>query len=195
MTNAVSIQKCIHCGAETTNPKFCSRSCSATYTNKANPKRKITRTCSKCDESVKDYRSYMCQKHFDEHQAAKATNIAEKTLAEYYSSPSVIHLHPSSKAAHVRNFARSWFKHLTKLPCANCGYSLHVELCHIAPIRDFPETAKLNEVNAVDNIIQLCPNCHWELDNGHLDIDSIVSREGFKPPTSSLEGKHSVQLN
>jgi len=31
--------KCLRCGNETSNPKFCSRSCSATYNNKLYPKR------------------------------------------------------------------------------------------------------------------------------------------------------------
>jgi len=44
-----SICSCIQCGATTLNPKFCSRSCSATYTNTQNPKRtKIYKICITC---------------------------------------------------------------------------------------------------------------------------------------------------
>jgi hypothetical protein len=35
--------KCLNCGSETTNPKFCSRSCSASYTNKGKVKSQETK--------------------------------------------------------------------------------------------------------------------------------------------------------
>ena len=46
----------------------------------------------------------------------------------------------------------------------------HVELCHIKPIHSFSETSTLGEINSENNVVQLCPNCHWEFDNGFLDI-------------------------
>jgi predicted restriction endonuclease len=52
--------------------------------------------------------------------------------------------------------------------CAICGYSNHVELCHIKSIAHFSETAALEEINSLSNLIYLCPNHHWELDNGLL---------------------------
>ena len=102
--------------------------------------------------------------------------IKELTLEEYWNKKSLSNLHSSSKSVHIRALARNNFKDLTKKPCANCGYDKHVELCHIKPISSYPETAKISEVNSEKNLIQLCPNCHWELDNGY-----IVLPEGFKP--------------
>jgi predicted restriction endonuclease len=52
--------------------------------------------------------------------------------------------------------------------CEFCGYPRHVECCHIREIADFPNEATLGEVNAVDNLVLLCPNHHWELDHGFL---------------------------
>lgn len=66
---------------------------------------------------------------------------------------------------------------MINLPCAYCGYSLHVELCHIKPISSFPDSALLSEVNSRKNNIQLCRNCHWELDNSILKIK--FNKEGF----------------
>ncbi len=38
------INLCLNCNIATTNPTFCCRSCSATYTNKNSPKRKRIKT-------------------------------------------------------------------------------------------------------------------------------------------------------
>lgn len=53
--------KCKTCGVATENRVFCSRSCSATYNNKAHPKRvKQTRPCRRCGAQVPDSRRYWC---------------------------------------------------------------------------------------------------------------------------------------
>lgn len=54
--------------------------------------------------------------------------------------------------------------------CAVCGYKNHVEVAHIKGIATFPDTATVAEVNATTNLIGLCPNHHWEYDNGKLRL-------------------------
>ena len=49
--------------------------------------------------------------------------------------------------------------------CARCSYDKHVELCHIKAISSFSIDTLLSIVNSSDNIIFLCPNCHWEQEN------------------------------
>lgn len=49
--------------------------------------------------------------------------------------------------------------------CLCCGYSRHVEICHIRAISDFPVDTKILVVNSLYNLMYLCPNCHWEFDN------------------------------
>jgi hypothetical protein len=158
--------KCVHCQKETENPKFCSRSCAASYTNKQSPKRKLTKTCSQdgCECIVRNYRSRLCEFHFLEMIQNRKQNTMNSSLGELRGKNK--HLHASSLHAHVRALARSWFKDLTKLPCACCGYDKHVELCHIKSLSSFSDDALVSEANHKDNIVQLCPNCHWELDNG-----------------------------
>lgn len=152
---------CECCGKETQNPKYCSRSCAARVSNKT-PKRKLTRTCSQCDNLVLSYRHSLCEKHFTER---KENQYKDKTLGEYRNMQSVAGKHPSWVHAHVRNFARSWLKHLTKQPCRHCGYDKHVELAHVKAVSSFGDSSLLSEVNSEDNVIPLCPNCHWEFDN------------------------------
>lgn len=152
---------CALCGIETNNQKYCSRSCAAKMNNKI-PKRKLTRKCRECDDIVWTYRHTRCKKHFEDY---KNNHYRNKTLGEYRNMFSVKGKHPSWVSSHIRNFARSWLKHLRKLPCKHCGYDKHVELAHIKPVSSYADSALLGEVNSEDNVIQLCPNCHWEFDN------------------------------
>ena len=155
---------CLNCNTFTKNNKFCSRSCSASYNNKISPKRKLKKKCTECDLQVKSYRHSKCEHHW---ALSKETKYKSKTIGEYRNLKSVLGKHPSWTNSHVRLFAKSWNKHLTKLPCAHCGYDKHVELAHIKPVSEFEDNALLSEINSENNIIPLCPNCHWEFDNLH----------------------------
>lgn len=66
---------------------------------------------------------------------------------------------------HVRYFARELYK-FDK--CDICGYSNHVEIAHLRAVASFPDSATIREVNSRDNVMGLCPNHHWEFDNGIL---------------------------
>ena len=157
--------KCLNCNIETLNNKFCSRSCAASYNNKISPKRKTKKTCVICGEPVKSYKYNRCEIHWNEY---KINKFKLKTIGEYRLK--LKNKHPSWIHSHIRQFARSWLKHLTKLPCSICGYDKHVELCHIKPLSEFNDSDLLSLVNSEDNIIQLCRNCHWELDNGLINL-------------------------
>jgi len=164
------INNCLNCKTETLNPKFCSKSCSAIYTNKLFPKRKTKRKCIVCGENVISYKHSRCKIHQKEYLETKYDFIEDLTLEHYWNKKSLLLLPKSSKNSHIRLLARSHFKQLTDLPCHNCGYDKHVEICHIKPIRDFLPTDKVGDVNNLNNLIQLCPNCHWEFDNNLLTL-------------------------
>lgn len=161
---------CLNCKKETRNPKFCSRTCAQSFNNKIKPKRIRKSKCTRCSNITKSYKHTLCEKHWNEHISTKRINIENRTLLEYWKFKSLEKLHPSSKNVHIRSLARSWFKELLLKPCAKCGYDKHVELCHIKPISSFSESATLKEVNNADNLIQLCPNCHWEFDNNLIKL-------------------------
>lgn len=143
---------CNHCGRPTENPKYCSRSCSAKESNKI-PKRKLGGTkCKDCGIPIKAGYTY-CFKCFK-------PGLGDMALEEAMYTKH----HKSSAWALVRTRARAATKHLDR-SCMFCGYSKHVEVCHIKPIKDFPMTALISEVNSLDNLLLLCPNCHWEFDH------------------------------
>lgn len=58
----------------------------------------------------------------------------------------------------------------TKKECAICGYDIHVEICHIKSVSSFNSSAKLSEINDINNLIYLCPNHHYEFDNGLVKL-------------------------
>jgi 5-methylcytosine-specific restriction endonuclease McrA len=160
---------CLNCHAITENPKFCSRSCAASFTNKQNPKRKTNKICrvADCCNVVSSCKKNYCDEHQHNSKKEKKQNILNTTLGEYRKKikDNKLNYHMASLHAGIRGLARSWFKDLTKQPCKKCGYSLHVELCHIKAISLFSDDSLISEVNARENIVQLCPNCHWEFDN------------------------------
>jgi hypothetical protein len=149
---------------------FCSRSCSASFSNKLIPRRspKI-RVCAKCGTDFQISRTeFHSRLGYCPECVATSPDIRNMTLAECQDRLSVKGKHPSWKNAHVRIANRLWNKHLTVFPCQNCGYSKHVELAHKRSIQSFPLSTTLGEVNAESNNLVLCRNCHWEYDHGIL---------------------------
>ena len=141
---------CKHCGEQTENPSFCSRSCAAKENNKT-PKRKARqRFCKCCGAAVPSTRT-KC----DECLLPKDITLEQATYTRH---------HKSSAFALVRSRARASVKHREQV-CESCGYKKHVEVCHITPISSYPSETLLSVINSADNLLLLCPNCHWEYDH------------------------------
>lgn len=146
---------CKSCGKQTINPKFCSRSCSTTYINQTHPRRKKTGVCKKCSTPIRAGWAY-CK------DCREKRALEDPTLEEVLSTWGDRSLYNN-----VRHRARNLFQPKGK-PCSICGYSIHVEVCHIQPISTFPLNTRVSVINSSSNIILLCPNHHWELDHGML---------------------------
>ena len=83
------------------------------------------------------------------------------------------HKHKSAKYSYIRADAKRILKNFTDKSCKNCGYNKHTEVAHIKSIASFPKDTKIKEVNDINNLIFLCPNCHWEFDHGDLTLENI----------------------
>jgi hypothetical protein len=132
---------------------FCSRSCSNAFHNQQTPKRsRKDRLCQHCGkiskEGPEDRR--LCQ------ECWSAFRVQIDARSKGTVSRRTIYAH-----------AASVMKKRAKC-CQRCGYTLFVDTCHLRAIKDFPETALLSEINALGNLVYLCPNCHHELDAGLL---------------------------
>ncbi len=148
--------------------KFCSRTCSATYNNLNYPERYTSRkrvyySCCDCAVEVKGGRK-RCKSCANAHRVVTDT----KTLREVIYTAH----HKSSAFALVRSRARYAVKDQSKV-CSNCGYSKHVETCHIKSISEFSLETTLKEINSFSNLSLLCRNCHWESHHTGLEIHSI----------------------
>jgi len=153
--------KCLNCGANTDNPKFCSSSCAAKFNNRVYPKRaKKSFYCKSCGAETGYRRSY-CKNC----NPTKPRDYSKITIAE-------IRLRARYQAnAWIRKLARRAYSNSDRPQrCNICGYAKHFEVCHIRPIQDFPDDTQMSIVNALDNLVALCPNCHWELDHGILSL-------------------------
>ncbi len=149
---------CLNCNSVTSNPKYCSVRCSAIANNKLIPKRiKKDRYCRNCNIKIdKKAAPWVC---IDCNP--KNIDYSVRTL-EHYRVPK----EHNQYYTEVRSHARYLFYGLNKNPvCFCCGYSKHVEICHIKAIKDFEITTPISVVNSIHNLIALCPNCHWEFDN------------------------------
>ena len=148
---------CLECLKETNNPKFCSRTCSAIYNNKRTPKRKVEGTCKICGLPVRKKYKY-CKEH-RYYVGEVSLGEAVKRYAKH---------HRSSAFALVRHRARKATEE--RRVCENCGYDKHVEVCHRKAIALFDEDTPISTINDPSNLVVLCPNCHWEFDNGLLKL-------------------------
>lgn len=142
---------------------FCNNTCAAKYNNKRRSSQ-LRRKCKYCSSIVRSTTSRLCEKHYQDYKFGHLN----RTLAYYMEKRSGGHM--AAVYADVRGIGRSMHTNLLSLPCASCGYEKHVELCHKKPISEFDRTATVAEINSKDNVVQLCPNCHWEFDNGLLDL-------------------------
>ena len=152
------IQKCKCCGNDFERKKktqiFCSSSCAASINNKVFPKRKkLTKKCKECDNLIFAKQMY-CKK-------CKDTND------KFVSNRSLRWFKETKNLSQIRQHARSVMKNEEK-KCKCCGYSKHVEVCHIKEIKLFDNATLLKEINDRKNLVFLCSNCHWELDHKML---------------------------
>lgn len=145
---------CVHCNKETNNPKYCSRSCSATHTNTSHPKRKPTGKCKTCAKVIHKGKRF-CSKE------CKPIHISDIKLQDIIYT----NHHKSSAFALVRSHARQTAKKLGFNKCSKCGYDKHFEVCHIKAIASFPLDTLISVINNPNNLVPLCPNCHWEHDH------------------------------
>ena len=135
---------------------FCSRSCSTSYNNTVSAKRAVTGGCKQCGASISTKYVYCTD-------CRGSRLFKNKTFADV-----ICRSNKASKYCRIREHARKLYQNITA--CEVCGYEKHVEICHIKRLSSYDMTALVSEVNDRKNIAVLCPNCHWELDNGLLHL-------------------------
>jgi len=159
---------CIVCQCETSNPKFCTRSCAARFNNTAFPKKKKQpHQCKKCLVPLELPR-IVCNECLT--TGTKKTRDGVRVPYAFVTKGDIL-TDDTQRFRRIRESARQVALEHGKLKaCQECGYSLHVEACHVTPIKDFPDDTLLSDLNSPSNLVGLCRNHHWEFDHGHLTL-------------------------
>lgn len=176
--------------AQIREKKFCNQSCAAKYNNREYPKRKAVKSgdCKICG-TILHYKKrpgyhYLHRQYCDlclPSVIGNATRLAAIKQGKnglpkplYEMTKGELRQHqPTYHAFKVKldQDSRKVYKRSGQpCICKVCGYSHHVQICHIREIKDFPDTSLISEINSILNLIALCPNHHWELDHGILKL-------------------------
>lgn len=161
---------------------YCSKQC---YEKHKNSKRK-KKKCKLCNNTMQSQskicrqcflikiKSYCqkCGKNYSSKNSKYCENCKIKKIVggfDYTLKDATYTLHHKSSAyALVRTRARAIASKLGWNSCKICGYNKHIEVAHIKSISSFGEDTLVSIINDPSNLVPLCPNCHWELDNGLL---------------------------
>jgi hypothetical protein len=163
------IKACLICG-KATKRTYCSRACGLKDT--ARFVRRYQAKCMDCGQPISKAK-----------KVKRCPSCCEKYLSQwrYKTKGDVIHLKNGvRRPSGISELARRMYL-IKGMTCTQCGYPHHVQACHIKPVRDFPNSALLTEINAPENIALLCPNCHWELDHGLLLAGQVTSVQQLEP--------------
>ena len=169
--------------ADVKTKKFCNRSCAAQHNNRLSPKRirfpDGNFQCERCLETlplVRNKTGVRLKRRFCTH-CERIARIETRGFGvlETKSKRELFDCRPNWQSARssIRAHANLVFER-SKCPsqCFVCGYSLHVEIAHIKSVSSFPDTALISEINAIANLVGLCPNHHWEYDNDLLRLSA-----------------------
>jgi hypothetical protein len=140
---------------------FCNSACSASFNNRI-PKRIAKHRCEKCDRPIWGGSfSGLCGACYrSEYQ------IDGKTLLEVVGHRK----NDANRYTSIRYSARrAYSKSGLPMKCIVCGYDVHVEICHVKGIAEFPDNALISEINDLTNLMALCRNHHWEKDHSCLN--------------------------
>lgn len=154
---------------------FCSSSCSCSFNNSINnhPKRKLTKKCKNCNKLIRSSKTY-CSDCF-----LIKNPMKNKCLSHYQKKIG------ANRYSSIRDHARKITSKRIQ-ECFICGYSTHVETCHIKEIYRFPLDTTIEEINHPDNLVLLCKNHHWEMDHGIFCLNILMGPAGLEPATERL---------
>lgn len=165
------MKQCLNCGKNIpkggdSRKKFCNRSCSATFNNlkRDYPEGSICIDCGKKIDSG-SIRCLKCKRLFTQ-------NIYEsRTLGD-------VKKEGNSRIAwsgvRTRANTKMELAGIEKV-CHECGITEPIDCCHIKDIVDFSEDSLISEVNSFKNLVYLCKNHHWLLDNNKLQLSHSSS--------------------
>lgn len=152
------MNKCQSCDKETTNPRFCSRSCSAILTGKEHPRRQRTKKCKFCSSLITSDKTFCSKECYTNGRSRRRVN------------------RPIGYER-VKNFRTALKQQSVDYKggkCNICGYSRCIkalEFHHLDPSeKDFSLSVVSKSFESIkpelDKCVLLCANCHREVHAG-----------------------------
>jgi hypothetical protein len=183
--------KCINCGSETTNKKFCSKSCSSSHTNRTTPKRKQEGKCCDCGTSIPSQlkRCAQCRttKTPQKQQIKKCVCCGElKPSTDFYTRKSgrlfsYCKQCSSKRADDYRRVVKDQCIQYKGGKCCVCGYDRHpaaLQFHHTDPTKKELTIAsskysfeKLKE--ELDKCDLVCANCHSIIHSSYVKENGL----------------------
>lgn len=164
--------------------KFCSRTCAATYNNKARKPGDpsyYTLICKKCGKSFSsaDKRITRCGscKHLT------TSEFGGLSLAE------VKNRYGSNWHSRIREHSRLVYRNSGQpLHCVipTCEYTHYFEVAHLIAIESFSGSDTVLQMNNPANLLALCPNHHKDYDLGYLIFETGEYTIGHKDRTLKI---------
>lgn len=156
---------CIYCNtpfeSKLYNKKACSQRC-ANRNRVSKWRIKTSKPCSICKINLVLKESTTCK---DCHFSGRIKDWSSYTLQDMQELDSY------QISARVRQDARKVYAQ-SKLPreCKICKYNNHIEIHHIQQIKSFPKSTKIGVINNLSNLVPLCRNHHWEVENDFIQL-------------------------
>jgi hypothetical protein len=158
---------------------------------------KETGLCEKCGKEIKyrevKYREkkdvknlYVTRKFCDDCRSKVSSEQSkERARCQYGIEKDCVSIHDKKTKAEIKErfpgyarFRPFFTRHANlvydssgrKKECYICGYEKHVDVCHVKAVSDFPDTALVLEISALDNLVVLCKLHHKEFDERLIDL-------------------------
>ena len=153
---------CKNCHRPTSNPKFCSRSCSTEHKNRNSKK---TKKCKNCNRETSYLKRSFCSECLDEWKGELLNKTLEDCIRPNRSDPyELIKRH--AKRYYEGNHIRS--------SCCRCGYDKHVEVLYVVHPKNMDKQTPIYRANCLENLFALCLNCKWEYEHNLIQIPNYV---------------------
>ena len=148
---------CENCGTSTDNPKFCSRSCATQHRNRES---QTPNECKGCGKPTSYSKRKFCSECLDYWKGEMLNKTLEDCIRPNNNDPFLL----------VKRHARRYYhSQQVRSSCCRCGYDKHVEVLYITHPREMDLTTPISEVNSLENLFALCPNCKWEYDHNPVN--------------------------
>lgn len=123
------------------------------------------KSCPVCN-SIMTWNASRCRRCRFAHEREAEENRTWQDIKEKRGT-NAAHAYVRAKAR--KKFETTWFEKR----CVLCSFEGVAEIAHIKAVGSFPDTALLGKINSKENLIPLCPNCHFAFDAGRIAIETI----------------------